>query len=125
MERKKRSRLSEHELRVMHLFWEGGEMRHERLEEVVESIGYGRDEAMEIVRKLVDRGTLDHREEESTYLYSPLVSRREVEGTMLEDIVEHLYHGSATALLQGLVDSGLFTKEDLTAAAQAISAARS
>jgi|GEM_PF-1796549 len=117
MQRKERSRLGEHELSVMHIFWDRGETRHEKLEEAVQAIGYGRDEAAEIVRKLVERGVLEHREEESTYVYSPLISKREVETLMLEDIVQNVYQGSREELLQGLVDHGIFSKEELIQAA--------
>lgn len=121
MIKKERKFLHQHELEIMNLIWEKGEMTDSQLQaELARSTGLGASAVTEVVRELVQNGVLNGREEERTYVYTPLVSRREVEATLLRDIRDGLFRGSSESLFRSLVENDIVSKEELKRLAQSL-----
>ena len=74
----------------------------------------------EIIRELVQNGVLHGREEQRTYVYTPLVSRREVETTLLTDIRDGLFRGSNEKMLKAIVENGIASKDEITKITQSL-----
>lgn len=119
MIRKEKRFLHQHELAIMNLIWERGELTDSQVQEALaKSAGLDTAEVTSVIRELVQNGVLNGREENRTYIYSPLVSRREVEATLLRDIRDGLFQGSNDKMFKALVDNGIATKEELVRVGQ-------
>jgi len=119
MIKKERRFLHQHELEIMNLIWEKGEMTDSQVQgELSARAGLRTTEVAEIIRELVQNGVLHGREEERTYVYTPLVSRREVETTLLTDIRDGLFRGSNEKMLKAIIDNGIASKDELVRIAQ-------
>lgn len=113
--------LHQHELEIMNLVWEKGEMTDSQVQaEMARMAGLETAAVASLVRELVQNGVLTGREEDRTYVYSPLVSRREIEAAQLTDIRDVLFRGSNEKMLKSLVDNGITTKEEILKIAQAL-----
>ena len=109
------------ELMIMHVVWERGEAT---VRQVRNAIASRRDLAystvMTMMGKMEKKGVLTHRVEERTYIYRPLVSRDEVEGSMLRDLLENVFGGSHQQLVNALVEHENLSQEELIRMAQQI-----
>lgn len=113
--------LHHHELEIMNLIWEKGEMTDSQVQaEMAKVAGLDTGSVASLVRELVQNGVLEGREEDRTYVYSPLVSRREVEATLLKDIRDGLFQGSSEKLFKSVVDNGIASKEEIIRIAQSL-----
>lgn len=121
MIKKERRFLHHHELEIMNLIWEKGEMADSEVQAVLARTA-GLDSAAvgELIRELVQNGVLNGREEERTYVYTPLVSRREVEAALLKDIRDGLFQGSTERMCKAIVDNSIISKDELVRIAQSI-----
>jgi predicted transcriptional regulator len=121
MIKKERRFLHQHELEIMNLIWEKGEVTDAQLQaDLHNSAGIEGAEVASIIRELVQNGVLNGREEDRTYVYSPLVSRREVEAILLLDIRDGLFLGSNEKMLKALVDNGIASKDELLKVVQSL-----
>ena len=111
------------ELMIMHVVWERGEAT---VRQVRNAIASRRDLAystvMTMMGKMEKKGVLTHRVEERTYIYRPLVSRDEVEGSMLRDLLENVFGGSHQQLVNALVEHENLSQEELIRMAQQMDA---
>lgn len=116
---KKKRLLHEHELSIMEAVWEQGEATDSDVQKMLaDTEGLDRSKITEVIRDLVQRGVLTQREEETTYVYTPLVSRREVEEALLRDLRDYLFQGSNLRLIRSIVEHGIIAKGDLIAIAK-------
>ena len=113
--------LHQHELTIMNLVWERGELTDSQVQaEMATAAGLDAAAVTTLVRDLVQNGVLNGREEDRTYVYSPLVSRREVEATLLKDLRDGLFQGSSERLCRSLIDNGIIPKAELLKVAQSL-----
>ena len=118
---KRKRYLHDQELAVMSVVWLKGEASDADIQKALSVVeGIDRTKIPEIVRDLVQRGVLTQREEDSSYVYAPLLSRREVEEALLRDLRDSLFEGSSVRLVRALIDHGIIGKEELRAAAREI-----
>ena len=114
MAKKDKRLLGKVELMIMRAIWEHGEAT---VRQVRDAIAEKRDLAystvMTMMRKLEQKGLLDHRVEERTYVYRPLVSRDEVEGSMLRDLLHNVFEGSYQQLVNALVEHEDLSRDEL------------
>ncbi len=106
--------LHDHEVSVMQVIWEQGESTDAQVQKMLGSTeDLDRSKITKIISDLVQRGVLTQREEENTYVYTPLVSRREVEEALLRDLHDYLFQGSNIRMIRSLVEHRLISKGDL------------
>ena len=121
MIKKERRFLHQHELEIMNLIWEKGEMTDTQLQAELHALtGLDAPQVASVIRDLVQNGVINGREEERTYVYSPLVSRREVEATLLTDIRDGLFLGSNEKLFKAIVETGIASKDEIARIAQSL-----
>jgi predicted transcriptional regulator len=99
--------LTERELEVMHVFWNGGEQTvAEARDTLAES---GRDLAYTtvatLVRILSEKGYLEATNDERPFRYRTLRSYEDVSGHLLGDILQRVFRGSREQLLVRLLGS--------------------
>ncbi len=121
MIKKERRFLHQHELEIMNLIWEKGELTDSQVQaELARKTGLDTGSVAEVIRELVQNGVLTGREEDRTYVYSPLVSRREVESTLLKDLRDGLFQGSSEKLFRSLVDNDIVSIDEVKRIAESL-----
>jgi BlaI family transcriptional regulator, penicillinase repressor len=106
MVRPQQTELTERELEVMHIFWQGDEMTAATAREVLASRGIDRAYVTiaNLVRILVDKGFLEATNDERPFLYRPRRSFDDVSRKFVTDLVKRVFRGSREQLLMKLLD---------------------
>ncbi|PSQ69295.1 MAG: BlaI family transcriptional regulator [Bacteroidetes bacterium QH_1_64_81] len=110
MKRKSLTHLGETEMEVLHHVWDLGEAT---VADVRERILEDRDVAyttiMTVMKKLAEKGYLDYHKEGRSYVYQPAQEPNEVQHSLLRRLMDKVFEGSPSALVQTLVK-----REDLS-----------
>lgn len=77
-----------------------------------------------VLRRLEEKGYLQHSVENRTFFYRPSESRQKVAGRAVQRIVDWFCDGSLEALLVGMVDSQVLDHSELQRLADRIAAAQ-
>jgi BlaI family penicillinase repressor len=106
--------LTERELEVMHLFWEGGEMTALEARDRLASRGLQRayTTVATLVRILHDKGFLRPTNAERPFRYRPARSYEEVSGRLLGDLVRRVFRDSRELLLVRLLGDRALTERE-------------
>lgn len=117
MARRKTETFTDVELAFMHILWERGEASTEHMmDELAKS---GRPLTDGSIRKvlgiLVDKGHVIRQKSGRSFIYSPVVSRREANRKMVCDLLGRAFGGSTAYMVASLLDSNPVPKEDLDA----------
>lgn len=78
-----------------------------------------------VLRRLEEKGYLEHTVDSRTFLYRPAESRQRVAGRAVQRIVDWFCEGSVEALLVGMVDSKVLDRGELQRLAERIAQAQS
>jgi predicted transcriptional regulator len=78
-----------------------------------------------MIRKLEDKGVVDHRVDGRQHIYRPTVAERDVQRTMVGEIVDRLFKGDAAALVSHLITEQGVDEEELRALTRQIEERRS
>jgi predicted transcriptional regulator len=104
MRKKSLTSLGETEMEVLHHVWDLGEAT---VSDVRERILRDRDIAyttvMTVLKKLSEKGYLQYRKDGRSYVYSAAVPQEDVQHTLLHRLMDKVFHGSPSALLQTLI----------------------
>jgi predicted transcriptional regulator len=76
-----------------------------------------------LLRRLEEKGYVEHDVEGRTYVYRPRASQQNVAAQQVRGIIERLCRGSVENLLVGMVDDNLITPDKLKELAARIAAA--
>lgn len=116
MRKKSLTSLGETEMEVLHHVWNLGEAR---VADVREQILEDRDVAyttvMTVMKKLTEKGYLQYREEGRSYVYSAAVPAEEVQHTLLRRLMDKVFHGSPSSLVQTLIRRESLSDDEETA----------
>jgi predicted transcriptional regulator len=77
-----------------------------------------------VLRRLEEKGYLDHSLENRTFIYRPAQTRQRVAGRAVKRIVDWFCEGSVEALLVGMVDSKVLDRAELQRLAERIAVAQ-
>jgi predicted transcriptional regulator len=77
-----------------------------------------------VLRRLEEKGYLEHSLENRTFIYRPAESRNRVAGRAVKRIVDWFCEGSVEALLVGMVDSKVLDRAELQRLAERIAVAQ-
>lgn len=77
-----------------------------------------------VLRRLEEKGYLEHELDNRTFVYSPSESRQRVAGRAVKRIVDWFCEGSVEALLVGMVDSKMLGRDELRRLAERIAMAQ-
>lgn len=102
------------ELQIMNVVWEKGKAT---VHDVKDVLGRGRKPAystiLTMMRKLEAKGYLEHDVDDRTYVYHPTISQQAVRHGVLGDIVDHLFEGKPSLLLNSLVEQNRISEKEL------------
>ncbi len=113
MDKKPGIRLGDLQLRIMRVLWE---LDAATVSEVQRQLGrppLAYTTVATMLRKLEERGLVDHAEEGRKFLYRARVSMSEVTRSMTGDLVDRLFDGSLTDAVCHLLDSRSVSADEL------------
>jgi len=104
MRKKSLTSLGETEMEVLHHVWDLGEARvAEVRERILDEREVAYTTVMTVMKKLAEKGYLKYRKEGRSYVYSAAVPQNEVQHTLLQRVMDKVFHGSPSALVQTLI----------------------
>jgi BlaI family transcriptional regulator, penicillinase repressor len=106
-------RLGDLQLRIMRVLWSSGPTTVSEVQQRLgrEQLAYTTVATM--LRKMEDRGLVDHLEEGRKFLYRARVSMRAVTRSMAGDLVDRLFDGSLADAVSHLLESREVSREEL------------
>lgn len=114
MARPKAKELTERELEVMHVFWDGGERTVAEVRDLLAE--RGRDLAYTtvatLVRILCEKSFLEQTNSERPFVFRPIKSFEEVSGSLVRDLVQKVFGGSRDQLLVQLLSRKKLTASE-------------
>jgi len=124
MARQKKPQLSPLEHAVMQVVWDRGQVTAEQIRgELIGQRPMKDSTARTILRRLEQKGYVQHTTQSRTYVYSPQVAPRGVAAEAVRGIIDRFCSGSAEDLLIGMVDDKIISAEKLQELARRISEA--
>ena len=112
MARKKSEQLTPLELEIMHVLWETGPANVQIVQQKLpRELAYTTVQTM--LNILQRKGKVKRALKDRAYFYKPVVSRSQVVGQHMGDIVDRLFGGSAESLVMSLVETKHLTPEKL------------
>ena len=113
--------LSKLESAVMAVIWERSRATAEEVRVALESQQPLKDSTVRtLLRRMEEKGYLQHETEGRTYVYSPTVASHSVAADAVRSIIQRLCDGSVERLLIGMVDREIVSPETLRELAQRI-----
>ncbi|MCA1815336.1 MAG: BlaI/MecI/CopY family transcriptional regulator [Acidobacteria bacterium] len=112
MPRRKSAHLTPLELEIMKVLWETGPANVQTVQRRLDT-GHAYTTVQTMLNVLHRKGKVTRRLKEKAYLYRPAVSRREVVGKALGDLIERMFGGSAESLVMSLIEAKRLTPERL------------
>ena len=112
MIRKKVDRLTPLELEIMTVLWETGAANVQTVQQhLARELAYTTVQTM--LNVLHRKGKVKRTLKERAYFYRPAISRQQVVGQTMKDIIDRLFGGSAESLVMSLVETRHLTPEKL------------
>ncbi|OQC08229.1 MAG: Penicillinase repressor [Candidatus Hydrogenedentes bacterium ADurb.Bin101] len=109
-------KLTELESVIMDAVWELGQATVREVQEHLwEARPMARNTVLTMMGILRDKGFLQSTREGRTDLYTPTVSREQVGGGLLRDMMQRFFSGSAHAMVSQLLDCGDLAPEEIKA----------
>ncbi len=112
MQRKRR--LGDLQLAIMRVLWERGEAPAIEVHQALfEERGLAVTTIKTMLRKLEEYGCVGHRLNGRQFIYRPEIAETDVREGMVGDLVQRLFSGDSTALVNHLIESGDVDVDDL------------
>ena len=112
MARRKTEQLTPLELEIMHVLWETGPANVQTVQQHLErELAYTTVQTM--LNILHRKGKVKRTLKDRAYFYKPAVSRSQVVGQHMSDIVDRLFGGSVESLVMSLVETKHLTPRKL------------
>lgn len=115
MARRKTRTLTELELEIMQIVWKKGEVSVEDICDATEAAGrpLARPTIRTMLAILQDKGYLTRRPEGRAFAYRAAVSQDEARSSIVRDVVERAFDGSAAGLVASLLGSKMVRAREL------------
>jgi predicted transcriptional regulator len=109
-------KLTPFELDIMRILWETGPatVREVQEHQVLKKRKLAYNTVQTMLNILNKKGKVKRRKEGRSFLYQPVVERREVIRSTLTDVIDRLFEGDAERLVLSLLDTRHLTREELT-----------
>lgn len=112
------------QLAIMRVLWTQGEATVTDVQRALEvSHGLAPTTIATMLKKMEAKGVLEHRTDGRRFVYRPLVTEQGVTRTMVADLADRLFDGSASALVSHLLDAHDVDAEELEALRRIVDAA--
>ena len=96
-------KLFDSELKVMEVIWEKGAMPAKQIAEILnENIGWNKNTTYTVIKKCIEKDVI--KREEPNFTCHALVTKEQVQGAELDELVNKLFDGSTELLFASLVE---------------------
>lgn len=113
MQRKSLTHLGETEMEVLHHVWDLGEATVSDVRErILEDREVAYTTVMTVLKKLAEKGYLEYHKEGRSYVYEPAEEPDAVQHSLLQRLMEKVFQGSPSALVQTLVQREELSDEE-------------
>ena len=106
-------RLGRLELQIMNVVWDRGKATVHDVKNALSRRKPAYSTILTMMRKLEAKGYLEHDVDDRTYVYRPAISQQAVRHSVLGDIVDRLFEGSPSLLLNSLVEQNHISEKEL------------
>ena len=113
MDRKQGIRLGDLQLRIMRVLWDLNAATVSEVQRQLGRLPLAYTTVATMLRKMEERGLVDHLEEGRKFLYRPAVSLDAVTRSMTGDLVDRLFDGSLAEAVSHLLESREISHEEL------------
>jgi len=119
-------RPTDSELRLLKVLWRHGTDQPLSVRQVLGQLdtGVGYTTVLKLLQIMLAKGLVVRDESERSHRYAAAAPRSAIEGGLLGDLVQRLFDGSATKLVQAAIDNEEIDAEELDQIAHLISNAR-
>lgn len=105
---------TEAEWKIMEVLWD----RHPRtMSDITKTLepatGWTRHTVITLLKRMHDKGSVSVDESGSVKLYSPMISREEASTSQTRKLLDRVFNGKASLLINHLVDSGEMTVDEI------------
>ena len=105
-------RLGKRELEMLNIVWDLGETTVQGVcDRLARPAAYST--ALTMMRTLESKGVLGHRIDGRTFIYHALISREQVQNSMLSSVRDVLFGGSAASLINSMLSQHPMSSEEL------------
>ena len=105
-------RLGRLELQIMNVVWDRSKATVHDVKRALSHRKPAYSTILTMMRKLEAKGYLEHDVDDRTYVYRSTVSREAVRHGVLGDILDRLFDGSASLLLNSLAEQNRISEKD-------------
>ena len=106
-------RLGRLELQIMNVVWDRGKATVHDVKSALSQRKPAYSTILTMMRKLEAKGYLEHDVDERTYVYRPTISKKAVCHGILGDVMDRLFEGSPSLLLNSLVEQNRISEKEL------------
>lgn len=108
--------LGDLQLAIMRVLWERGEASASEVHAaLLDERGLAPTTIATMLRKMEDKGVVDHRTQGRQFIYQPLIREEDVRDGMVGDLVERLFAGRPSELVHHLIEAGEIDAAELDA----------
>ena len=95
-------KLFDSELKIMEVIWKEGDLSAKAIAEILrDSIGWNKNTTYTVIKKCVEKGAIERRE--PNFICHALVSKEDIQGSEIDELVNKLFDGSTELLFASLV----------------------
>lgn len=95
-------KLFDSELKIMEVLWTNGNMPAKSISAVLnKTIGWNKNTTYTVIKKCIEKGALERTE--PNFMCHPLVSKEDVQGLEVDELVDKLFDGSTEMLFASLI----------------------
>ena len=98
-------RLGDLQLRIMRVLWRFGPLGVGEVREKLEGDDLAYTTVATMLRKMEDRGLVDHETEDRKFIYAAAVAEQDVTRSMADDLVDRLFEGSLAQTVSHLLQT--------------------
>jgi predicted transcriptional regulator len=110
----RKNQLGDLQLAILRVLWARGEAAASEVHGVLlEERGLAPSTIKTMLRKLEERGVVTHRNRGRQFIYRPVVEESDVRDGMVGDLVQRMFRGDSTALVNHLVEAGEIDADEL------------
>ncbi|MEO1257570.1 MAG: BlaI/MecI/CopY family transcriptional regulator [Bacteroidota bacterium] len=118
-------KLDELQLKIMKVIWE---KREASVSQIQTALMPDREFAITtistVLQRLYKKGIVDFHKEGRQYIYTPLITEKETQSSMTNNLVSQLFGGKSSVLVNHLLQENAFEKEELEELKKMIEAAQ-
>ena len=106
--------VTEAEWKIMECLWDQAPQTMGEITATLEpATGWTRQTAITLLKRMAEKGAVSMDDTGRAKKYTPLITREEASAEETHKLLNHVFKGKASLLVNQLVDSGNLTEEDL------------